>query len=218
MTKKEIKAKATEAMDYLDSVSRYYQGRVFCVNVKRHHEDFDIEKIASKYPKMIREAILEEFGGEEISEGYYQWLNDEASYFIDDLLKNDCQDRKDVKKHMPYLKDKLGFYGRSGGWFGVNGKVYEEFEELLLDLDDDYTLDQIYQYHDIEGMLAEVEAVKWVLDEADKFNKGLDYQDELIFRIEEFVENIKIDIKNRKEVKTAKTLAEKHGYILARAI
>ena len=220
MTKKEIKAKAKETMEYLDTVSRYYQGRVFCVNVKRHGDDFDVEDISSKYPKQVRKAVAEEFADEKLGDIHWRWLEYEASFFVDDYLKQNCEDREDVEKYMTHLKDdSIGFYGRSGGWFGVSGKVYEEFEELLLDLDDnDYTFGQINQYHDIGGMFAKVEAITWVLNEADKYNKGLTFKDELTYKIEEFVSEITDQLKEEKEVKTAKTLAEKHGYVLAKTV
>src|SRR3990172_3849268 len=108
MTKKQIKTKAEEAIDYLDSVSRDYQGRVFCVNVKRYNDNFDVEVLASSYPRQIKEAIIEEFTEEKLYNAYSYWLGCEADYFVGDYLRLNCQDKDEVKKHMAYLQDDIG--------------------------------------------------------------------------------------------------------------
>lgn len=218
MTKKEIKQKTEESIEYLNSVSRYYQGKVFCVNVKRHFDDWSLEDVASKYTKRVKSAILEEFNDERVDRMYWDWLSFEADYFVDDYLKQNCTDSDEVKKHMAYLSDDyIGFYGRSGGWFGVDSKLLDELEEVLLDLED-YTLDEVHRYHDIDGLFAHVEAVKWVLDEADKFNRGLTFKDELEYRVEEYADEVKKELQCQREITMAKTLAERNGFVLAKTI
>ena len=46
----------------------------------------------------------------------------------------------------------------------------------------------------------------------------MSFKDELEYRIEEFVDEKKIELQAEKEISQAKSLAEKHGYILAQAI
>lgn len=262
MTKKQLKAKAEKALEYLEEVSRSYDYRtVYCVNVKRYGDYIDIDDLIGGYSKRVQEAIKEEFTDEHINDLHWHWLEYEGEYFCKDFLTGctinsakhyqelrelvkagkptiypyidrrlsikskltlidmwDKNDRK-IETHLSYIDIKTaGLYGRMGGWFGVRSDVASNLENLLFSLSIGDTMAEIDASHDITGYFSEVDAIQWVLNEAKKFNDGLSFEEELKYRIEEFVSDLEVELKKEKEVKTAKTLAEKHGYLLARAI
>jgi hypothetical protein len=220
MTKKQLITKAEKAIKYLESVNRGYDHReVYCVNVKRGLDYGDLAGSIEGYSKKLKEAVRAEFTDEYIGGLYQDWLESEANYFIEDFLKDNCCEDENVKKYMPFLNEgSIGLYGRSGGWFGVTSEVADNLEALLTDLDSGMKLQEVYEYHDIDSYFDTIEAIEWVLDEADKYNKGMSWKDELIFRIDEFVEEKKEELQAEKEVNQARSLAEKHGYILAMAV
>jgi hypothetical protein len=219
MNKKQLKIKAEESLEYLKSVSRFYDhNTIYCVNVKRGCDYVNIEDLASKYSKKLKEAILEEFNEDYMGNLYQDWLEYVSEYFIEEYLKDNCSDDEKVKKYIPFIdKKSMGLYGRSGGWFGVTSDVEDNLEALLMDIED-MKLKELYKYHDIDSYFQKVEAIKWVLNEADKYNKGLKWKDELEFKVEEFVGEKKEDIQKEKELNQARTLAKKQGYILAKEV
>ena len=262
MTKKRLKAKAEESLGYLDEVRRSYNHRnIYCVNVKRYGDFMDVEDLAQKYPKKLKEAIVEEFDEKLTNDIYWSWLGHEGQYFCEDFLtgctvssakhyqeqrelvnankdtnyptidkkktintklaiidKMEKKDRK-IEKHLSYIDiDSAGLYGRMGGWFGVRSEVADGLENLIGDINNGNTIDEIYANNCITEMFEEVEAIEWVLNEADKFNKGLNFEEELKFRIGEFVNEEKVRLQQEKEIKTAKTLATKYNLLVVRAV
>lgn len=188
MTKKALKEKAKKELEYFDSIKRWYDHTaVYCVNVKRYNDYFDIDEYIKKLSKKEKEAVRAEFTDERINEEYRDWLDYEASYFIDDYLRNDCADSAEVQANMPFLRsDSIGLFGRGGGWFGVRSDIQDDLNALLYQLEN-YTLKEVYAQFDIDSVFAEADAIRWLLAEADKFNRALEFSGVIQEKIEDFL-------------------------------
>jgi len=220
----------------VEELARAYSDRI----AKRIIEEFDDERVYAIYNDWLEyegRYFIEDFltGCTINSAKHYQELRELVQDgkptiypYIDRRLSIkskltliDLWDKKDrkIERYLNRLDVKsAGLYGRSGGWFGIKSAIADDLDGVISAIVDGYTMSEIYASHDIAGIFEEFEAIQWVLDEADKYNKGLSFEEELKYRIEEFAEEVKTELQREKEIKIAKTFAGKYGLILATAV
>ena len=99
--------------------------------------------------------------------------------------------------------DKVGFYGRSGGWFSPT--TTSSLEDMCHTIDrwieefsrDEHNIDE-FNYEEIKGLIYDLHvkmtAIKWLLKWVTDFIHGLRFEYELKFRIEE---ELSLDSKER---------------------
>lgn len=182
----------------------------------------DLKTIAGKVTKdpaiiqRLATEMQERLENNESYSLYYSWLEqewDQLNYEIADIV--DIGVREKPYKHITLLEEGRGrtnskhvySLGRSGGWacfktdidghadeinyilsdiLDANNHVIEEDEEELQN-----RLDDVKMYHEAmkEGMEEIIELKAFI----DKFNKSLDFKDEVQFRMEEMLEEIEAD-------------------------
>ena len=104
-------------------------------------------------------------------------------------------------------KESAEFYGSSGDWFGVQLiSTLDSDLELMSDLFGDFSNTKIFYFEErakqdieyIKGMIEDInykiEAIEWLLDSVSKMNEGLDFEEEVKYRIEELREGYKNDL------------------------
>lgn len=226
ISKKTMRKNLEEASNYLEEVVYFTNHRpVYSVNVKRYNDYVDIDELISQNPALqpYRDQIKEDFNEEAINDIYWFWLEMEQRYLIEDFLGG-CAYSKDEQEELNHLasldQKSAGFYGRMGGHFGIlptDGDIRGEIDYLIRDIDEGERLtDSIAA--DYYHLKEQVEAVRWILETVDKMNKGLDFEEEVRFRISEKLDDYQALEKRKAELGIAKKYAEKHGYILARQV
>lgn len=200
---------------------RNYEGENWhCVDVKRYDDQVDIIELVKKYPARYRTALKDHFDDDYLRSSYNLWLEDQW------LILNECMPededlgfiRSDYQwiNHFNYLILSLG---RSGGWAcfqttqeDINNSLHEIATEQTADwcYTDDTNADIEQVLEDARQIIHEVNKVKNYITE---FNNGLNFEDEVIYRIEELIlelkENEKIERAKKKEIKQAiKTLID----------
>ena len=213
----EVTEKITEERDYYD------HKRYFSVNVKRYNDGVDVDGLIAKYPKKYQKGLKDIFTDEWVDKLYWQWLEDEERYLLDvfeggvDLNWRvgeyyDEDDAKIMAKRQLFFD--YGFAGRSGGHFVFDSNVDEE--DILEDIRN--TDDVEYIEERLETLKDLLESVLYIKNDVSARNKSLKFEDEIIFRLDEELENVKAEVKSVEEVKKAKKLAKRNGYVLAKLI
>lgn len=126
------------------------------------------------------------------------------------LVEKYREDNNEIKQHIDYLSNfECAFCGNNGGYFGIAppNNVYDLLDTLSFEYNDYVNfieevpsieisqIDNGYIHNAIEKIDYAIEeinnvisAVEWFLNWIDDFNKGLDFKEEIIFRIEEYLE------------------------------
>ena len=119
---------------------------------------------------------------------------------IKELEKWKAKDIKELK-YLSILDNKLsGFFGRSGGWLGIKEAniLQNRIDEIENNLD--YFKDSDNK-EDREGYIEDclyyvdnglIEALYWIIEEINIFNKGLNFKDEIKYRIDNMLEILKL--------------------------
>lgn len=180
---------------------------------KNNYADLEDVLPSMKLNKKEETFIREEMTEERIDDLRLAWIEHEAHYFVDDYLDGcahtpENQKDKEALNYMSLLdKNEIGFHGSNSGWLAVAESkhakaIMEGINDFLAKWDVDhfhlilsgYMLDEI----DIEDFEAELQdavdeyvhidylkALQWTMDEAERMKDGLDFTEELKFRIEE---------------------------------
>lgn len=158
-----------------------------CRNCNAQYWDKEIEKIKknekSIYPHIANIEKVEEK--------------------IKELEKWKAKDIKELK-YLSILDNKLsGFFGRSGGWLGIKeanilqNKI-DEIEYILSNSLNENNQFVSEDQEEIEGYIEDclyyvdidlINGLNWIIEEIKSFNKGLNFKDEIEFRIEEKLED-----------------------------
>lgn len=181
------------------------------VNVKRYHDHVNVDSLIDslidkpdykEYKSELKSYLVDDCSWYNDSKrncnNYNFWLEHETEYLFFDYLYEIAE----TDKEKSYIKTLDYFnrterhkspidcqFGRSGGWIGVVSwkDIYTNIDNLQDYLYNAET-DKNY-YHDCLDMLDtvkhEFEAVKWAYNKIDEFNKNLNYENELEFRITE---------------------------------
>jgi len=117
------------------------------------------------------------------------------------------------------LIEEKGFAGRMGGHFVFNLKspIIPQLDDLESEIENsnisikeaNYRFEEIKEDYDLAMMLCK---------EIGKMNKDMKFEDELIFRIDEKLDEYIAEERQEKEIAIAKKYAEKNGYHLAKII
>lgn len=221
--------KAIAAWDKIAEARRSYEHEQWhCVCVKRYSDGLDRDdlhkialKVSPKEPNIanpyIAQILTEEMAGKLDGSGnlYDNWLSDaweQLNYEIGDIVELGL--RKTPFKHIKKTWSKNHPFvislGRSGGWACFKTDADENLADELADL--------VREYFDPEGIhdkrdtVREIETVTGLLREAiaeiedlknfiDKFNKGLDFKDEVEYRMTELAAELEAADKLAQECK-----------------
>lgn len=209
--------------DYYHSGQHWYEANV------KVYSFGDIDEVLKKYPKRYHERIKEHFTDEYINSLRYEWLNqeyDQFKYEISDAkacLKDAKQggwiiDAGLIDRAYNLITNDY-LLGRSGGHWCI--EVSEDYEDTLdnieYELEDEENKLEDYQ-EQLQDILKDQLALAHILEFANRYAKSLEFNYELDFRVEEYIEELKKENQDNKEIKQAKTLASKHGYILAKEV
>jgi len=194
-------AEGDELVKYAENFSSDYIKRddAICINVKRHNDYADIDDILDNWkPKLSKkkyEYLKETLDEEHVWRVWGDWIELEREYVMD-RYKGEV-DTKEEKELVRYLPNECGWYGRQGGYFGVvfdkgSEDLESYIEELsVADLDEiepDSSLvkgikDEIYDFE------MTFKAIEWFFNWLEEFNKSLNWEAELKYRIEYLLEN-----------------------------
>lgn len=217
MSKKDLKNKLDQINEMIEELSRgghsynsyYGDDSVVYANIKNYNfADIDSVKklIPKKYHKLFDRDITDEI--------------------INDIEWNCRNWRIEGIKDNGYYSEKypsvefVGCYGRSGGWYGltVAESWHDDIDEMIEAIDEKPNERQ-YTLADINQAVKAWDQVQKCLDEIEAEAKAFDGTDEVFCSIEaNWFEGWDDEIKADKEVKKAKELAKKHGYILAKEV
>jgi hypothetical protein len=204
-----------ELNDTMNKEKRYYEGENwYCVNVKRGIDYVGIDGLYKKLKltKKQTEKLKLFFTEERLNDIYYEWLR---WSWVD--LNEMFEDKENDVSTMDWADNKkIISLGRSGGWACF--QLAQDIDTLIEAIENkDYAyFDNIPEAKkEVLRLMKKVDKVKSYIE---KFNNGLNWEQELKYRIEEKLVEVKEEIQSEKEVKTAKKLAEKNGYILAQKI
>lgn len=121
---------------------------------------------------------------------------------IKELEKWKARDIKELN-YLSLLDNKVsGFFGRSGGWLGIKGieilqNKIDEIESILYhtqNIDGSFVSED---KEEIEGYIEDclyyvdiplINALNWIIEEIKDFNKGLNFKDEIKYKIEDMLE------------------------------
>ena len=211
----------------MEEKKRHYNGYNFhCINVKRHGDGIDIEELIKKRFKKYADDLTNFFNENYINNLYCSWLDfawGDLSYNISNIekltkgSKNFCKSFKFIESQNDNNNMILSC-GRSGGWACFQDNLDYEIEDILSfiiawDVEELEELEVFYNYNDktkdegelydinekikeIEGMMVEVETLKKYIY---NFNKSMNFEDEIIYRIEEQIEEIESEKKEQAE-------------------
>lgn len=155
----------------------------YVVNVKRHHDCFN-PRVLDQWveDKLITQDQADCFNDEIENGDYYNhWLNSkqEEALFKVSFIKD-----KEISAVVTEFIDlnSFGFYGRSGGWFGFwlhgGGDIQawaENIKTMLYNDADPETMGWELAY--VERAL---KAAVWITKTIDDFNKGLNFEKDLL--------------------------------------
>ena len=121
-----------------------------------------------------------------------------------------------VEKYLDiYTSNTIGLYGRSSGWFGIESNIAGDIENLLSDLEN-MSVSEAYENYFIDDILHEVDAIEWLLSKADSYNKGMKFGDCVLDNLNYLIEEICEEVDKNLDIKKAKKLVEKHGFVVGK--
>lgn len=200
---KEYNETVEEAEEFIEDKTRNYESELFCVNVKRYADYIDLEEILDKMnvSDKEKEYIKDNI---DIDNMYEYWLEDCRRDIVDNFMKGCCTEKEEKESRYLELFENAGFYGKGGGWFGVqlSDKLENDFDILgNLSLDEPienasyfegYGLRDIRCIREVtENMKHKMEAVEWLLDYVKNYNNTLNFEEELKYRVGEMREEYK---------------------------
>ena len=215
--------KALVERSYYDSGKKYYSANV------KVYSFGDIDEVLKKYPTKYHNRVKQYFKNEYINSLWYQWLEDsfeQFKYEISDAkacLKDGKQGNLSIyanlidRAYNLITEDYL--LGRNGGHWCFD--ISEDYEDILnnieYELEDEDNKLEDYQ-EQLKDIIEDQHAINHILEFASAYAKSLDFNYELDYRVSEYIEELKTEDQSNKEIKQAKTLAAKHGYIIAKEL
>jgi len=184
--------KKLEDTIYCDHYTNY-----FSVDVKRHNDYVNIEDLIDNNPtlKPYKNKLLKDYTEEILEEIYFSWLEIERE-FIFETLESIAQDSDYFNIVSKYFNKKnIGFAGRSGGHFVIDydESLIEDLTAIPYDLrENTYKVSEVIE--DYKRAKEHAEAILWLLNQVDQYNKGLSFKTELNYRFELMVEDYKLDL------------------------
>ena len=177
-----------EEYDGLEEAKLGYNGQGYhAVNVKRYHDDVDIDDIIkkAKVPARFKQEIKNIFNDESLEVEYLSFLEVEADQVIYELsdIGAITKGGKDEHADLQYISE-LSFLGRSGGWacFQDNGQSIFDDLSIFLEDEDAAKSDILYLSEEAKKILEEINYTK---DYIYNFNKNLSFSDFLIDQVEQ---------------------------------
>jgi len=199
----------------------YERERMFEVNVKRNNDYVDAEGLIKKQPRKYQKRLTEWLTNDIQNDLCWRWLEYECEYWIKDFIIGGCGCEKDCKcircRIIGQIDEKsIGLYGRSGGHFCFQvsraDSIASELNDMLGGYIEDITAEDIKNCikdaQELQSLVLEFKT--WI----DKMNRGMKFEDELIFRIEEKIEEFEED---DKKAKTPAIVGQTLGQLLTDA-
>ena len=148
-----------------------------------------------------------------------------TGYFLLDKIKTKAGKIKELNKWIRNEEEEkkaidqvcdAGLYGRMGGHFCFRTGIRIKIDTFLNEIDECYSFEEANQKY--REILKSHERALFILDQAKKTVdsiKKTGMLDEIKHRIDDFIDEWDKQDQAAREIKQAKTLAKKHGYILA---
>lgn len=216
---KKLYDQAVELSDELDDNYSYYdRDKYYSVNVKLYNnQSKTVDELVETKDKKYRDDLKEYFTYDYVYDIYNNFIGDQQEYVVDCIkhvvhLDKSDDDYKQFKT-VSDLTSNVYFLGRMGGHLSLD---INNYGDILDDFDTDY--DDPTDVETLQMYIDDMQAIKYVLDYYARAAKSLDFSDELDYRIDEYIDELDLEYKTKREIETAIRLANKHGYIVAREI
>jgi len=220
--------KARALLGEFDELRDYSErdDKLFSVNVKLYHQDYELADVAERFPKKYRARIKDEYTDERVGEIIDNQLGYEVDYWVSDWPDGVAFNPDEPEWEMLQRIDRksIGLYGRSGGHYCFD--IVTSDENALEELLNNEGYEDRTNYGTADEILVEaektLEAVRWFKSEIEKAHGYLDSKEwvegEIGGDIEVNLEDWEYDDKKEREIKRAKKIAKEYGYVLAKEV
>lgn len=194
-----------ELNEFIKDNTRTYDGsRLFCANVKRYNDYHDIEELCEEMVLSDTETkkVIDGFTDSMVNDIHWNWLEVERDYLHTGWMEGCSYSKKDKEYEMLVHINKVtaGFCGRSGGWYAVcdDNQIFECIDNISCEIMNIESNEFYGTMIELDSLIHEakhtIKCIKWCVDRIEEMNNNMSFKDELVYRIEEYLNEPRNDV------------------------